>query len=541
MKSQEVYDSLKSIAERNGLFELVSACDAIQRTNKLALCLMGHFSIGKTTLLNKWFNLKLPISGDDATTHKLCRIEGVDGQTEQARYWHECDGKREEVSEGAFAVLCTNVQTQGSLIVSVPMTPMLRNCIVLDTPGLCNSTADDRVVLGAASLADYVCYCTEGVFSETDEKFLNSTLLKIVLQNTDFVVTRADLLDDDVGAIIEHNKDVVASIEGDGAISSERFLSVTTREAESVKNLIRHVETRIEALHYEMIDSRKLIQFRGVRDDLVSQLETKRKAMTFDDTQFSNEEIVCVSDLRKSSELEQKAKLELSRSGKKFGNVMRNYLAKKKSEFFAAKDVQAKDRVVMALPKEVGELIKEYYKQEFSAVKGDAAADMSEVYEIVSDINLAVRRSSQVGDFFTIVGTAALATLGPAEGGANFYEALAGAIVGGSNKEQILGSLRKINPVAIASDFFVELYQEKCFDALVDRAPMIADHVVKSTYQLLMNYYVLPHRQAIHQRLSQLKRIAGKKSAGEESFKKTQSDIDDDLATLNAIDFAEVR
>lgn len=540
MKSQEVYESLKTIAERNGLSEIVSACDEIQRTNKLALCLMGHFSIGKTSLLNKWFNLTLPISGDDATTHKLCRIEGAEGQTELARYWHEYNGKREEVSKGAFSVLCTNVQTQGALIVSVPMTPMLRNCIVLDTPGLCNSTADDRVVLGAASLADYICYCSDGVFSETDEKFINSSLLKIVLQNTDFVVTCADS-HDDIDTIIEYNKGVIASIEKGGTISPERFLAVTVREDESVKNFIRHVETRIEALHHEMIDSRKLIQFSGVRNELVSQLETKRKAMTFDDTGFTEQEILCVSEIRKSSELEQKARLELSRAGKKFGNVMRNYLSRKRSDFFAAKDAQEKDNAVKAIPSEVGKLIGEFYKQEFSAVQGDAFTDMSEVYEVVSDINLAVRRSNQVGDFFTIVGTAALATLGPAEGGGNFYEALAGAIVGGSNKEQILGSLRKINPVAIASDFLVELYQENVFDDLVDRAPIIADHVVKSTYQLLMNYYVLPHRREIEQQRSLLRQIAAKRSDGEESFRKQQSEIDEDLMMLKSIDFTEVQ
>lgn len=232
MDFQALKQTAQYLGENSDLQE-IEELENIQKDGKLYLTVWGHYSAGKSKLLNKLLGVDLLPTKTRETTAALTYIEY--GQIEGAVVYFE-DGRVSRIALSQLSTIFQNTTANFDIdeIRYIDVTldnPLLKNGIVLvDTPGI-NTLLERHNLLAASTInqAGKILYVLGGAPSKVDKKFIteiSKTGTEII-----FVRTKTDNIDpteEDVNEAIEVEKNLLKDITGKAdlqfvALSNEEY------------------------------------------------------------------------------------------------------------------------------------------------------------------------------------------------------------------------------------------------------------------------------------------------------------------------------
>ena len=534
MTSHEKYEKIKQIAEKFGFDDIVEQCNDILIQEKINVCFLGQFSTGKTSLINALLGLDLPVSRRP-TTKKVCQIESCDTQVDRVKYWKESNsGVRVSIPEEAMQVLLDEGDTNVKVIVTIPKSPLLENCIFFDTPGFNNNIRDDNVTLGEVALMDLFVYCISGNIDENDMAVLCNPLIQRAETNVLIVSTKADGEEDT--AIMANNLTRISKLPGFNATSLEKrsFMTSTKNDESSVSRFGKALHARICALHDDILEKRRMWRYEEIERTLSKRLADARDLLSFDDTQLNIRERDCRLEIDKCHRLKIEARVFFDKSKDKLGKRLKNIFSNYKLSFMGAANSQERTEVLKKAFEEASASVSSFFREEFKSVDEKDFADLANLNTLFADLNTEANVSEKVGDLFTIIATAALAAYaGPLEGAGNALEMVLGNIMFGKCEGQIFGALRKLNPIAYISDIGVELFKSGRFDEYCNKADRIGRRIVDSTYDVFDRFYLQPQEHRIQAEIGEIETLRQLRSRGLIELKERKD------AMLKAIDELE--
>lgn len=231
MDFQDLKEAASYLGEKIDLAE-IEELENIQKAGKIYLTVWGHYSAGKSKLLNKLLGVDLLPTKTRETTAVLTYLEF--GTDEGATIFFE-DGHTEEIELSDLKSIFQNTVADINIdeikkIVVTLNNRLLKNGIVLvDTPGI-NTLLERHNLLAASTInqAGKILYVLGRAPSEVDKKFIKeiiSTGTEIV-----FVRTKADSIDpleEDVDEALMFEKNLLADISGKDSIE---FVAVSSEE-----------------------------------------------------------------------------------------------------------------------------------------------------------------------------------------------------------------------------------------------------------------------------------------------------------------------
>ncbi len=231
MDFQDLKEAASYLGEKIDLAE-IEELENIQKAGKIYLTVWGHYSAGKSKLLNKLLGVDLLPTKTRETTAVLTYLEF--GTDEGATVFFE-DGHTEEIELSDLKSIFQN--TVGDInideikkIVVTLNNHLLKNGIVLvDTPGI-NTLLERHNILAASTInqAGKILYVLGRAPSEVDKKFIK----EIISTGTEiaFVRTKADSIDpleEDVDEALMFEKNLLTDISGKNSIE---FVAVSSEE-----------------------------------------------------------------------------------------------------------------------------------------------------------------------------------------------------------------------------------------------------------------------------------------------------------------------
>lgn len=231
MDFQDLKEAASYLGENLDLAE-IEELENIQKAGKIYLTVWGHYSAGKSKLLNKILGVDLLPTKTRETTAVLTYLEF--GTEEGATIFFE-DGRTEEIELGVLKSIFQNtvadidIDEIKKIVVSLN-NPLLKNGIVLvDTPGI-NTLLERHNLLAASTInqAGKILYVLGRAPSEVDKKFIK----EIISTGTEitFVRTKADSIDpleEDVDEALMFEKNLLTDISGKDSIE---FVAVSSEE-----------------------------------------------------------------------------------------------------------------------------------------------------------------------------------------------------------------------------------------------------------------------------------------------------------------------
>ncbi|MEY8661651.1 dynamin family protein [Ligilactobacillus faecis] len=231
MDFQDLKEAASYLGENLDLAE-IEELENIQKAGKIYLTVWGHYSAGKSKLLNKILGVDLLPTKTRETTAVLTYLEF--GTDEGATIFFE-DGRTEEIELSILKLIFQNtvadidIDEIKKIVVSLN-NPLLKNGIVLvDTPGI-NTLLERHNLLAASTInqAGKILYVLGRAPSEVDKKFIK----EIISTGTEitFVRTKADSIDpleEDVDEALMFEKNLLTDISGKDSIE---FVAVSSEE-----------------------------------------------------------------------------------------------------------------------------------------------------------------------------------------------------------------------------------------------------------------------------------------------------------------------
>lgn len=231
MDFQDLKEAALYLGEKIDLAE-IEELENIQNTGKIYLTVWGHYSAGKSKLLNKLLGVDLLPTKTRETTAVLTYLEF--GTDEGATIFFE-DGRTEDIELGVLKSIFQNtvadidIDEIKKIVVSLN-NPLLKNGVVLvDTPGI-NTLLERHNLLAASTInqAGKILYVLGRSPSEVDKKFIK----EIISTGTEitFVRTKVDNIDpleDDVDEVLMSEKKYLTNISGKDTIE---FVAVSSEE-----------------------------------------------------------------------------------------------------------------------------------------------------------------------------------------------------------------------------------------------------------------------------------------------------------------------
>lgn len=231
MDFQDLKEAASYLGEKIDLAE-IEELENIQKAGKIYLTVWGHYSAGKSKLLNKLLRVDLLPTKTRETTAVLTYLEF--GTDEGATIFFE-DGRTEEIELSALKSIFQNTVADIDIdeikkIVVTLNNPLLKNGIVLvDTPGI-NTLLERHNLLAASTInqAGKILYVLGRAPSEVDKKFIK----EIISTGTEisFVRTKADAIDpleEDIDEALRFEKNLLTDIAGKDSIE---FVAVSSEE-----------------------------------------------------------------------------------------------------------------------------------------------------------------------------------------------------------------------------------------------------------------------------------------------------------------------
>lgn len=231
MDFQDLKEAALYLGEKIDLAE-IEELENIQNAGKIYLTVWGHYSAGKSKLLNKLLGVDLLPTKTRETTAVLTYLEF--GTDEGATIFFE-DGRTEDIELGVLKSIFQNtvadidIDEIKKIVVSLN-NPLLKNGVVLvDTPGI-NTLLERHNLLAASTInqAGKILYVLGRSPSEVDKKFIK----EIISTGTEitFVRTKVDNIDpleDDVDEVLMSEKKYLTNISGKDTIE---FVAVSSEE-----------------------------------------------------------------------------------------------------------------------------------------------------------------------------------------------------------------------------------------------------------------------------------------------------------------------
>lgn len=231
MDFQDLKEAASYLGEKIDLAE-IEELENIQKAGKIYLTVWGHYSAGKSKLLNKLLGVDLLPTKTRETTAVLTYLEF--GTDEGATIFFE-DGHTEEIELNDLKSIFQNTVADINIdeikkIVVTLNNHLLKNGIVLvDTPGI-NTLLERHNILAASTInqAGKILYVLGRAPSEVDKKFIK----EIISTGTEiaFVRTKADSIDpleEDVDEALMFEKNLLTDISGKDSIE---FVAVSSEE-----------------------------------------------------------------------------------------------------------------------------------------------------------------------------------------------------------------------------------------------------------------------------------------------------------------------
>ena len=403
------------------------------------------------------------------------------------------------------------------------MNDLLKYCIVYDSPGLHNSDNDDSRTLGSLAFMDYFCYTFSGNFSESDLDDISNPVISDSPNAIQFIMTRQDGKDPArTQQIFCENKEKVASLPSfvENNIIPD-FCIATPKDKQSMSKLLEKLLKQLENSFTELLKKRREEGTQLIAMELRRRLMQIMSIMKYDPSQLeaSMQDIYKKIDDLLNAISQLKKRFDLA--GDKIGKKLKNQFALIEMKLLTASSDKERKEIIITFVKGISPIVQYVYKNDLGIsddVDIEYETDMSKLLHELFSLNHKFEVAGQVGDLFTLIGSACLmAGLGPATGAGNFVEGLLGAFLS-ANVGSSLDQLRKFNPVALLSDLSVDVYMYRQFSDSLNKMEFLGKDIAKSTYIFFDKLIIQQKYQEIEQEKRILEEHKQKIMAGRTKF-----------------------
>lgn len=530
---------LEEIAQAHDFKDVLQAIEKARRQDKVTVGFIGPFTSKRVSLVNAMFGTAFPELRDEPLS-AIVRVE--EGAADEAcLYFQESKDGRRKLNEEELPSLLSNEKTEGSLVAQVSGNDLLKKCCVVVFPGFGRSEDVDARVVGSLALVDYFCYSFSTNLTDDDLSMIANPLISSCPRCVDFLMTRDCHRDQTrADAIFADAIKNVAELPAFKEIDVEGvFAKACPGDADAVGKYLTKLSMRLDEMRETMAAARSEKTADAVCEILKKAIQRRSEFLTLPPEDISGEkqkyyELIQVAQREENDLLER-----FDVVGARIGLVLKNKFNELKWDFMAAVEPSDRAEIIRGFLQEtMGAVVADEYRREFGQIDEkdlERTIDRTDVMKALNELNSKTKRATQVADFFNVVGTAALMTLGPATGGGNLVEGIAGAFLGSKTDEHIFGSLRKFNPVVMATDFAADLYREKAFDEYADKMQGLGVAIGRKTYAFIDELYLKPKQLQIVVAEGEIKQIEDERRKGMLDAALEMRALDADFKELEAM------
>ena len=518
MVEKNKLDRFEEIAREHNFTDVLEAIDQARRQDKVSVGFIGPFTSRMIHLVNRMFGTTFPESRGEVF-NVIVRVEkgAID---RPCQYFYETANGRREVNQDEMSSIIVNEMTAGILVAQVPNQDILDKCCIVVFPGFGINKDIDNRVFGSLALIDYFCYTFSTNLTDTDLATIENPLISANPQCVDFLMTRDSRRDQErADAIYADAINNVGELLAFKDVNVDKaFVRANPEDEVLVKEYEGRLKRRLDELRGTIEDARENKTAEIVREILKKAIVRRKEILLIPPEDVTEQKQKYYQKIQ-VAESEKNAVFERFESvGARIGLVLKNKFGELKWDFMASVDPADRAEIIRKfLQTTIGEVVADEYRREFGQIDEkdiERTVDRTDVMKALNDLNMKTRRATQVADFFNVVGTAALMTLGPAQGGGNLLEAMAGAILGSKMNEHVLGGLRKINPIVMATDFAADLYRENAFDEYADKMQGLGVAIGRKTFSFINELYLKPKQLEIVAAEDEVKRIEDERRKG---------------------------
>ena len=511
---------LEQIAEQYEFKDVLDLIAHVKQHDKVVLGLLGLYTAPCTAIANSLFGSAFPAGKGDEGIKVLCRIEGDPSIEHGCVYFHETSSGQRQLSDEDMRKLATEIGTDGQIVAKVPELGLLKRCVCIVYPGMNVSEEEDARILGSLALTDFFCYVFSSNMRETDIATISCPLVACEPDCVNFLYAQMNVkVTERDNAIFADAVNNVSTLQAFEKICVEKnFHRCCVSNSVSMEEYVGVLAKRLDDMTPELSCLRCEKSIENVLKLLNGNLERRLATLNLPPEDISGKKQEYYETIQRAQDEQRLVRKRFDLVGERIGLRLKNGFASLKWSFMGAASQQEKAAIIgKFLNETVSKIVEDEYKNEFANIGADQldrCVDRTDIIRALNEINQSTKRATQVADFFNVVGTAALMTLGPMEGGGNLLEGIAGAFLGSQTEEHAFGNLRKFNPVAMATDFASDIYRESVFDEYIDKMKSIGRKIANSTYEVLNRFYLEPKRLEAEQANMEIMKLEDMRSRG---------------------------
>jgi len=528
----------EEIARAHDFKDVLEAIDRARQQDKVTIGFIGPFTSKRLALVNRMFGTAFPEMHDEHTS-AIIRVE--DGEVDEVcQYFLETKDACRKLCLNELRPLLANEQAEGLIVAKVSGNSLLKKCSAVVFPGLGRTEDVDARVLGSLSLIDYFCYSFSTNLTDDDLSLIANPIVSSCPQCVDFLMTRDALRDPTrADAIYEDAINNVTELQNYKSADVRRaFARVCPDDDDAVKEYEKRLNSRLDEMHGAIVNSRREKTTDALCGILKKAILRRNRLLALPPQDVTGEKQKYYELIQAAQQEENDLLVRFDAVGARIGLVLKNRFGELKWDFMAAVDPTDRTEIIKTFLQEtMGEVISDEYHREFGRFDErelGRTIDRTDIMKALNELNLKTKRATQVADFFNVVGTAALMTLGPATGGGNLLEGIVGAFLGSKTEDNIFGSLRKFNPIVMASDFALDLYRENAFDEYADKMQGLGVAIGRKTYAFIEELYLKPKHLEIAVAEEEIKQIEDRRRQGMLDAANEMRTLDAELKELEA-------
>lgn len=520
MMGTDTLKRLEQIAEQYEFKDVLDLIAHVKQRDKVVLGLLGLYTAPCAAIANSLFGTSFPEEKGDDGIKVLCRIEGDPSIEHGCMYFHETPSGQQQLSGDDMRRLATEVGTDGQIVARVPELGLLKRCVCIVYPGMNVSDEEDARILGSLALTDFFCYVFSVNMREEDISAISCPLISCEPDCVSFLYAQMNVeasgRDNAIFADAVNNVSTLPAFEN--ICVEQNFHRCCVSNAVSMGECTGVLAKRLDDMSPELSCLRQEKSIEKILDLLSNDVERRLVTLGLPPEDISGKKQEYYETIQRTQDEQRSICKRFDLVGERIGLRLKNEFTSLKWGFMGAASQQERASIIgKFLNETVGIIVEEEYKNEFDnidAAQLDRCVDRTDIMRALNEINQSAKRATQVADFFNVVGTAALMTLGPMEGGGNLLEGIAGAILGSQTEEHAFGNLRKFNPVVMATDFASDIYRESVFDEYIDKMKSMGRGIASSTYDFLNRFYLEPKRLEAEHATAEIMKLENQRCRG---------------------------
>lgn len=281
--------------------------------DQIQIAFMGHFSAGKSSLLNKLANGTILPSSPLPTSSNIVML----AKGERLTRVHLFNGKmyesKDDLDNELISKLCKQENEIEKVFIQRPYFTIREHLILTDSPGI-DSTDDDhrKRTESALHLADYIVYVTDYHHVQSELNFSFLSKLRGMNKPIIVIINQIDKHQEDEIPFSTFKTNIEASLTAIG-IEKENIYYTTTKSPEHPLNEFKQLEERLNGL----VDNKKHLVRKNVLEQakiLLQQMKEdlskeKAESLHLSLDEWNQLDQLLQNSQQKLSEIEQKLKL----------------------------------------------------------------------------------------------------------------------------------------------------------------------------------------------------------------------------------------